>query len=42
MGQLGPPKPPCLSLDKKPISPIFLFRVGYLQAKFQNYVVIFD
>ena len=42
MGQLGPPKPHFLSLDKKTISPIFLFRLGYPHAKFQNNLVIFD
>ena len=43
MGQLGPPKPPFFSLDKKKayFTNNLLFRLGYLHAKFQNNPVIF-
>ena len=43
MGQLGPPKPPFLSLDKKKLyHQYFLFRLGYPHAKFQNNPIMFD
>ena len=43
MGQLGPPKPPFFSLDKNNLfHQYFLFRLGYLHAKFYNNLVNFD
>ena len=43
MGKLGPPKPPCLSLDKNNLfHQYFLFRLGYPHVKFHNNLVIFD
>ena len=42
MCQLGPPKPPFLSLDKNNLfHQYFLFRLGYPHAKFYNNLVIF-
>ena len=43
MGQLGPHKPPTLSLDlKKLFHQLFLLRLGYPHAKFQyNMVIIY-
>ena len=42
MGQLGPPKPPFLVWIKKTFFTDIFFRLGYLHAKFQNNLAIFD